>query len=212
MYFHILRLGDWVMEIAVIGWGSLIWCPGSLAIKTAWHPDGPNLPLEFARISRDCRLTLVIHPESKPQTTYWALSDFENLKRARKNLAEREGCGCERICYVTAEGVKCEHKNAGHEWIADKVKAWIADRKESVSGAVWTGLPSNWKHRKCKEFTAKDAVNYLTCLREVDPRAFERAREYVRNAPPQTDTKVRNLLRAKGSQWSDNPLPKVLFV
>jgi hypothetical protein len=48
--------------IAVIGWGSLIWCPGILRTKSRWHSDGPALPIEFARISGDNRLSLVIHP------------------------------------------------------------------------------------------------------------------------------------------------------
>jgi hypothetical protein len=55
------------MKIAVIGWGSLIWCPGSLRIQTAWHNDGPSLPIEFARILKDGRLTLVIRPGSVHQ-------------------------------------------------------------------------------------------------------------------------------------------------
>lgn len=32
------------MKIAVIAWGSLIWCPGSLQIGSWWHKDGPVLP------------------------------------------------------------------------------------------------------------------------------------------------------------------------
>jgi hypothetical protein len=59
------------MQIAIVGWGSLIWCPGSLQIKSGWHRDGPPLPVEFARISGDGRLTLVIHPGSKEQQTLW---------------------------------------------------------------------------------------------------------------------------------------------
>ena len=31
------------MNIAVLGWGSLIWCPGQLKIKTPWHSGGPDL-------------------------------------------------------------------------------------------------------------------------------------------------------------------------
>ncbi len=55
------------MPIAVVAWGSLVWCPGSLAMKTRWRRDGPRLPIEFARISQDDRVTLVIHLESEEQ-------------------------------------------------------------------------------------------------------------------------------------------------
>lgn len=85
------------MKIAVIGWGSLIWCPGPLGIQTPWYRDGPSLPVEFARISKDCRLTLVIHPDSANQMTYWALSTFEDLEGTRANLRTREGCSAEAI-------------------------------------------------------------------------------------------------------------------
>ena len=52
------------MQVAVIDWGSLISSPGILGLQSRWHHDGPPLPVEFARISRDNRLTLVIHPPS----------------------------------------------------------------------------------------------------------------------------------------------------
>lgn len=43
-------------KIAVIGWGSLIWCPKGLKIRDKWKGEeekekGPKLPIGFARIS-----------------------------------------------------------------------------------------------------------------------------------------------------------------
>lgn len=92
------------MNIAILGWGSLIWCPGSLRIKTRWRLDGPRLPIEFARISRDGRLTLVIHPSSDDQPTYWAVSELTTLDAARKNLRERESAGLADIHYLLRNG------------------------------------------------------------------------------------------------------------
>src|SRR5437773_2470240 len=88
------------MNIAVVAWGSLIWCPGSLRMKTRWRQDGPQLPLEFARISQDGRLTLVILPDSEDQLTYWTVSELATLDEARRNVRERENAKLTDIHYV----------------------------------------------------------------------------------------------------------------
>ncbi len=46
------------MAIVCLGWGSLVWKPCVLRCKGDWHGYGPELPLEFARVLRDGRLTL----------------------------------------------------------------------------------------------------------------------------------------------------------
>jgi len=80
------------MKIACLGWGSLIWNPGSLLIRREWFNDGPLLPIEYSRISNDGRLTLVITENVKPIRTLWALMATEDLAEAKKSLKEREGC------------------------------------------------------------------------------------------------------------------------
>lgn len=50
------------MSIIVLGWGSLVWDPNGLPIEHtnpvegAWSPDGPHLPVEFARHSSGSRI------------------------------------------------------------------------------------------------------------------------------------------------------------
>ena len=53
------RLEDGV-RIAVIGWGSLIWNQAELQISKPFTLGGPALNIEFARISMDGRLTLIV--------------------------------------------------------------------------------------------------------------------------------------------------------
>jgi hypothetical protein len=78
-------------KIAVIGFGSLIWSQGELLLSSEWQRDGPSLPIEFARVSQDGRLTLVIVPGFLPQKTLWALSGCKTMTDAKENLRKREG-------------------------------------------------------------------------------------------------------------------------
>ena len=48
------------MKIAVLTWGSLVWERRELQAASDFVADGPLLPIEFCRISRDGRLTLVL--------------------------------------------------------------------------------------------------------------------------------------------------------
>ena len=195
------------MNIAVIGWGSLIWCPGSLRIKTKWRREGPALPIEFARISEDGRLTLVIHPNSAPQQTYWALSDLTELDAARRNLQEREGCPPGKIHSFP---VGDAYEAISHTVAAD-IESWLA-KHEDIEVVIWTGLTTNWNEKFQRKFSPDDAVRYLENLdaeREQTRLTYERAREYVRNAPPSIQTEVRTKMREKG--WTDAKLSDVLF-
>lgn len=196
------------MNIAVLGWGSLIWCPGSLRIKTLWRSDGPMLPIEFARISEDERLTLVIKLGSGDQPTYWALSEFTTVNDARNNLRARENSKFDDIHYVLRDGTAAD--GAPRE-IVIKAKEWLA-RHEDLQAAVWTGLPSNWRVKRECDFTPEDAVSFLLELEATRDRAkatYERAREYVTNAPTVLDTAVRRAMRTRG--WEDVPLPAKLL-
>jgi len=195
------------MNIAVIGWGSLIWCPGSLRIKTKWRKEGPVLPIEFARISEDGRLTLVIQPSSAPQRTYWALSELAELEAARRNLQEREGCPLRKIRSYPPGSAD----EAILPTVAAELETWLA-KHEKIGAIIWTGLTTNWNEKLTREFSPDDAVRYLEKLdaeRKQTRLIYERAREYVRNAPPSIQTEVRTKMREKG--WTDSKLSDLLF-
>jgi hypothetical protein len=80
------------MKIAILGWGSLIWNPYGLNFdKTIdWQTDRPILPIEFARISKDGRLTLVITENGTKVQTLYAVLTYKTLAKAISNLAIRE--------------------------------------------------------------------------------------------------------------------------
>src|SRR6266851_92483 len=174
--------------IAVIGWGSLIWDPRNLRIKSRWRTDGPALPVEFAHISEDRRLTLVIHPSSPDQTTYWAVSSCQNLAEARENLRIREGgTNARHIHSLTSNG---ETQGDVESGIVDKIREWLATHPD-IEAAIWTGLPSNWQEKRKTEFKPERAVAYLHELeaqKDQAPETYNQAREYVTNTPRQIQT------------------------
>ena len=69
------------LRIACLGWGSLLWDPRSLPMAGPFRDDGPRLPIEFSRIARDGRATLVARLDeaaarfegaSVPRPSFWS--------------------------------------------------------------------------------------------------------------------------------------------
>jgi hypothetical protein len=189
------------MEVAIIVWGSLIWCPGSLQIRTLWFRNGPLLPVEYARISSDGRLTLVINEASENQTALWAISSSQDIGKAKENLREREGTNSRHIQSGTAAG---EFSEGVTDPVRNAIAKWLAVHSE-IQGCKWTGLASNWNEKRKCDFSVRDALRYLETLPESG-----RAREYIQNTPRQIQTEVRNSVRSV-MNWQDAELPDVLF-
>jgi hypothetical protein len=185
------------MNTAVIGWGSLIWAAGDLARCGGWHSDGPALPLEFARVSRNGRLTLVIYPPAPEQRTYWLLSALDTVETARENLREREDA-------LRVDVIRWTSRDRDpSDDIEGRVHAWLLGRAH-LDAAIWTGLPPTLEG----DDVVARAVGHLMGL-ERGSEVYQRAREYVERAPPQIQTAVRREMQARG--WKDAELPADLF-
>ena len=187
------------MNVAVIGWGSLIWDPRHLARRGKWRRDGPGLPIEFARVSNDGRLTLVIHPWSSEQQAYWSPSAMETVEAARDDLRNRENT-------PNLENIGWTSRTKDHEVMGDteaRVRAWLGAHT-NLDAAIWTDLRATLTG---DDITAQ-AVAYLGSL-PSGTESYERARQYVVSAPPQIQTAVRREMRARG--WMDAELSSDLF-
>jgi hypothetical protein len=186
------------MKIAILGWGSLIWNPRDLEIdktegKNGWYDDGPMLPIEFARISQDDRLTLVIVPGEKKVQTLYAISKFEEIDHAILDLAVREGCGRKSIGFYNKTMDNFEP--ASFEF-KKQIKCWINNKKldEGIDAVIWTNLTEKLKDKNGKEWNKKNIIEYLNSL---PSNKFALAEQYVRRTPAAIDTKIRKELEAK---------------
>ena len=173
-------------KIAIIGWGSLIWDHRSLPIKCKWCKNGPELPIEFSRISKDGRLTLVIDKDNgKKVKTLYALSKRNAPLDAVADLREREGTVMKNIGYINLT------ENADKKSdIDEEIKKWAENNKIDI--VVWTALLPNFRRQTGKDYTVDNAIEYLKSL----PKNVKKnALNYIKRAPKQINTPLRKKIR-----------------
>lgn len=179
-------------KIAILGWGSLIWDLLSLPISGTWQKGGPILPIEFSRISRDGRLTLVIDERDGAEVcTRYALSSRRDLDEAIVDLKEREGVSSrDRIGFIElSKGRLNESARQSHPIAFNRIRAWVQEK--GFDAVIWTALGSNFSNKKGKPFTPEAALQYVS---QLIGKSKARALEYINNAPLEVDTPVRRLV------------------
>jgi hypothetical protein len=169
------------LNIVVLGWGSLVWNPGDLLTNGEWSTDGPELPVEFTRISQDHRLTLVLVPGAKLVPVLWTRMNTGNLELAMENLKTREGTSPKNIGFIDLLN------NTERSRFIDtrEIKHWA--RKRSINAIIWTDLPSNFESK----YKPLDKTNVVLYLDNLEPKAKILAKEYIRKAPSQINTTFR---------------------
>ena len=172
------------MRIACLGWGSLVWDPGGLPVRREWFADGPLLPIEFARHSRDGRVTLVLLDQAPVVRSLWTLMSITELQVAKEALANREGMtGADKT------------KNIGY-WSADQKSSGlaveeIADWASRIEceAVIWTALPATFGD----EFSPVLVGKVIDHLRPLSHEKRRNAERYVKRTPRQLDTEVRRI-------------------
>ena len=177
------------MRIAVLGWGSLVWSPRELRISGGWQADGPRLPIEFARISKDGRLTLVIYEDGLAVPTLWAVSAAATVSDARSNLRLREGTLDQHIASTPP---RPGTGDAPADAATELVEQWR--RRQGLDAVVWTNLPSNFEERSGLSHNGEHVVAYLLTLKGEQRKAAE---EYMRRAPAQIRTPIRQFVEQR---------------
>lgn len=179
------------MRTAVIAWGSLVSNPRDLGVAGVFEPTGPVLPIEFCRVSRDGRLTLVIEEAvGKLCPTYVAISAFGDLDAAIENLRRGEGMrSAMGVGFVDLAGGKHSSRAIErHPQSVAAINAWA--QANGCDAAIWTALASNFHgpEKAAEPFSVEAAIRYIETQ---DDATRQTALSYIRNAPQEAQTPVR---------------------
>ncbi len=186
-------------RIAVLGWGSLIWDLDTLSdhVTGDWQMTaGPELPMEFSRISPKRKMGLVVCLDSNDGeacATHAIQSTRGDIQMAIADLAQRERAPLHMIGAVFADGL---HKGRTPE-ICDLIATWCD--ANDWDGAVWTDLDPNFQSHTSQVYSIEAGIAYLQTL---PPENLEEAYRYITNAPVHTDTPLRRAL-ARDPWWQD---------
>lgn len=175
-------------RIAVLAWGSLVWDPRDLVVRSDWFKDGPKLPIEFARISNDGRLTLVIKPGFRPVQVFHAESGLTSLEEARENLQEREGTVLDRIGFLDFQSGRHSIRRWKSQMIQE-LTLWGEDK--GYDAVIWTDIGPRFTDRIHRPFSFPEIATYLNGL---DGDTWQRAANYIIQTPAAIKTEYRRAL------------------
>jgi hypothetical protein len=175
------------MNIACLGWGSLIWDPRALPIQRRWFEDGPLVPVEFARQSSDGRITLVIEKTVAPVRVLWALMLPKELQPAMEALRDREGITGNNWTSRIGSWQRGDAAPGSIPALPDWVQA------HGLDAVVWTALGPRFNDGETLP-TADQVVQYLKALTGT---VRDNAERYVRCAPRQIDTEYRRRIEGE---------------
>ncbi len=166
--------------------------PNSQAAQFA--ANGPLLPIEFCRVSGDGRLTLVVDETfGAVCATHSAPSALEDLDAAIEKLRSREAMSSARgVGFVeVASGRQSDVAMQRHPQAVATIAAWA--QSSGYDAAIWTALASNFAEpdKGGEPFSVTAALDYLERLKSRDAAIFDLALDYIRSAPSEVETPVR---------------------
>lgn len=178
----------------ILGWGSLIWEPKKLDYNKSlgWIYDGPTLPIEFARISKDGRLTLVITEKGSLNKTFYTLANSNlSFEETFENLRIREGkCYKKDIGFYKAETDEFHSNDFKYK---EEIRNWAKEKK--IKNIIWTDLPEKWSYQNENDETVNVNPNeIIEYQKNLTSEKKELAEKYIRKTPPEIKTNFRKVI------------------
>jgi hypothetical protein len=191
------------MKTAILGWGSLLNNLGNIPVVGNWQSGGPELPLEFSRISQDGRLTLVVDEQhGQANQVFYVQSGRDTIREAIEDLNEREGSGdVSKICWVSLVSENtCETATAKYPDAVAGVKNWAAEK--GFDAVIWCGFRPRFRDAgQPNSFSPENALVYINGLRGETKNA---ATAYINAVHPRIRTPFRDLFAPAPA--SENPV------
>ena len=189
-----------MVKSAVLAWGSLVWDPGGLQTAGKFAANGPLLPIEFCRVSDDGRLTLAIDESFGALCkTYSAPSALEDSRCGDGgSLPAREG-------WRTSRAVGFVEPASGRQSDCRDGKPSPGRRDDRRLGGVDSATtPRSGRRSPAISTTGARAASRSPSPRRCNiskrwkrtiPRNSRAALAYIRKAPPEVETPVRERSR-----------------
>jgi hypothetical protein len=146
------------------------------------------LPIEYARESRDKRITLVITDVGYTVKSLWTILSVDTLDEAKRRLAGREGIKEKNLGYSIGFWDKASGSSHGRG--VDQISAWAKNR--GLDAVVWTNLKCGFEGSRGTMPEYGKLLEHIGRLSADERKATE---DYIRRAPIQIDTEYRRRLR-----------------
>lgn len=175
-------------KIAIVAWNDSVVNPKNLStVVGKFQKGGPNLRIEFSRISTSGHLTPVLDAKAPATETFFAVAKGNNLKKVAAELAKREGItkNMDRIGFVSLKDMAANNRSMQkHPDVCTAIADWA--QKKGFSAVVWQELGKRFKNKIKIAFNNQNALNYLEGLNKKNR---ERAIRYIQLCPVETPFK-----------------------
>ena len=166
--------------------------PRSADAAREFAPNGPLLPIEFCRVSGDGRLTLVIDETFGAVCTTYSAPSADEPRRGDREPRIREGTRRAGVGFVElASGRQSDVAMQRHPHAVATIAAWA--QANGYDAAIWTRSASNFASptRAASRSPSPRRSAISKSWKREDAATFASALAYIRNAPPEVQTPVR---------------------